>query len=70
MNSCEKQRRKGKIFPSECRFLKNSKERFKKPSLAISAKKKRKTTEWERLEISSRKSEIPKEPFMKRWDKG
>ena len=34
-NSCEKkrsknQRRKGKIYPSECRVLKNSKERFKK----------------------------------------
>ena len=26
-----------------------------------------KTTEWERLEISSRKSEIPKEHFMQRW---
>ena len=29
----------------------------------ISAKKQRKTTEWERLEISSRKSEIPRETF-------
>ena len=29
--------------------------------------KERKTTEWERLEISSRKSEIPKEHFMQRW---
>ena len=32
-NSCEKisekQRRKGKIFPFECRVLKNSKERYK-----------------------------------------
>ena len=26
-----------------------------------------KTTEWERLEISSRKSEIPREHFMQRW---
>ena len=25
------------------------------------------TTQWERLEISSRKSEIPKEDFMQRW---
>ena len=25
------------------------------------------TTEWERLEISSRKSEIPREHFMQRW---
>ena len=29
--------------------------------------KKGKTTDWERLEISSRKLEIPKEHFMQRW---
>ena len=29
--------------------------------------KERKTTEWERREISSRKSEIPRERFMQRW---
>ena len=29
--------------------------------------KQRKTTEWERLEISSRKLEIPREHFMQRW---
>ena len=40
---------------------------IRKPSSAINAKKQRKTTEWERLEISSRKSEIPKEHFMQRW---
>ena len=28
---------------------------------------KRKTTEWERLEISSRKLDIPSEHFMQRW---
>ena len=33
----------------------------------LNAKKERKTTEWERLEISSRKSEIPREHFMQRW---
>ena len=44
-NSCEKkgsekQRRKGKIFPSECRVPKNSKERLKKKaSSEINAKK-------------------------------
>ena len=32
----------------------------------ISAKKLRKTIEWERLEISSRKLEIPREHFMQR----
>ena len=31
------------------------------------AKKQRKTIEWERLEISSRKLEIPREHFMQRW---
>ena len=38
------------------------------PSLgkAINAKKKRKTTEWERPEISSRKLEIPREHFMRK----
>ena len=29
--------------------------------------KQRKTIEWERLEISSRKLEIPRELFMQRW---
>ena len=35
-----------------------------KLSSAINAKKSRKTTEWEILEISSRKLEIPREHFM------
>ena len=38
-----------------------------KPSPVINAKQQKKTTEWERLEISSRKSEIPREYFMQRW---
>ena len=41
--------------------------RDKKASSAINAKKQRKRTEWERLEISSRKLEIPREHFMERW---
>ena len=41
--------------------------RDKKPSSAINAKKQRQTTQWERLEISSRKLEIPREHFMQRW---
>ena len=40
---------------------------YKKAFLTISAKKQRKTIEWERLEISSRKSQIPGEHFMQRW---
>ena len=39
----------------------------RRASSVISAKKQRKTTEWERLELSSRKLEIPKEHFMQRW---
>ena len=40
---------------------------FKKPSSLINAKKERKTIEWERLEISSRYLEIPREAFMQSW---
>ena len=41
--------------------------RDKKAFLSDQHKGKRKTTEWERLEISSRKLEIPREHFMQRW---
>ena len=41
--------------------------RDKKAFLSDQCKEKRKTTEWERLEISSRKLEIPREHFMQRW---
>jgi len=41
--------------------------RDKKSSTVINAKKQRKTIEWERLEISSRTLEIPREHFMQRW---
>ena len=40
---------------------------IRKPSSLINAKKQRKTIEWERLEISSRKLEIAREHFMQRW---
>ena len=40
--------------------------RDKKLSSAINGKKQRKTIEWERLEMSSRKLEIPKEHFMQK----
>ena len=46
---------------------KKKRKKERKPSSAIKAKKQRKTTEWVRLEISSRKLEIPKEHFMQRW---
>ena len=41
--------------------------RDKKAFLSNQCKEIEKTTEWERLEISSRKLEIPKEHFMQRW---
>ena len=37
---------------------------IRKPSSAINAKKQRKTAEWERLEIFSRKLQIPREHLM------
>ena len=49
--------------------MQSSKEKqgeIRKPSSVINVKKQRKTTEWERLEISSRKLEIPREHFMQR----
>ena len=39
----------------------------KKAFLSHQCKEMRKTIEWERLEISSRKLEIPREYFMQRW---
>ena len=47
-------------------FQKNAR-RDKKAFLNDQCKKQRKTIEWERLEISPRKLEIPREHFMQRW---
>ena len=41
--------------------------RDKKAFLSDQCKEMRKTTEWERLKISSRKLEIPREHSMQRW---
>ena len=41
--------------------------RGKEPFLGDQCKEIRKTIEWKRLEISSRKLEIPREHFMQRW---
>ena len=38
-----------------------------KAFLSDQCKEKRKTTDWESLEISSTKLEIPREHFMQRW---
>ena len=42
-------------------------ERDKKAFFSDQCKEIEKTIEWERLEISSRKLEIPREHFMQRW---
>ena len=42
-------------------------EEIRKSSSVINAKKYRKTVEWERLKISSRKLAIPREHFIQRW---
>ena len=49
-----KDRKKGKIHPFGCEFQRQQRD-FRKCSSVISAQKQRKTIEWERLEISSRK---------------
>ena len=56
-NSCEtkrseRQRRKGKMYPFECRVPKIAR-RDKKAFLSDQCKEIEKTIEWERLEISS-----------------
>ena len=49
--------RKGNIYANECKVAEKSKERLF--TSVNNAKNERKTKEWERLEISSRKLEIP-----------
>ena len=54
------------IYPFECRVPKNSEERQESlPQWSV--QRNRKTVEWERLEISSKKLEIPREHFMQSW---
>ena len=69
-NSCEKkriekQRRKERYKHLNAEFQRIAR-RDKKAFFSDQCKEMRKTTEWERLGISSRKSEIPKEHFMQR----
>ena len=62
-----------KIYSSECKVPKNSKERqdalVREQCEEIEENNRMGKTriEWERLEISSRKLEIPREHFMQRW---
>ena len=58
---------KRKNIPIGMQSSKDEQGEIRKPSSVISAKKWRKTIEWERLEISLRKSEIPRDHFRQRW---
>ena len=71
INSCEKKRsesngEKGRYKHLNAEFQRIAR-RDKKAFLSDQCKEIEKTTEWERLEISSRKLEIPREYFMQRW---
>ena len=74
-NSCEKkrsekQRRKERYKHLNAEFQRIAR-RDKKAFFSDQCKEIEKTTEWERLEISSRKLEIPREHFMQNGlDKG
>ena len=61
----KKQRRKNIYTHLNAEFQRIAR-RDKKAFLSDQCKE-RKTTEWERLEVSSRKLEIPREYFMQRW---
>ena len=70
-NSCEKKRsekprRKKRYKHLNAEFQRIAR-RDKKAFFSDQCKEIEKTTEWERLEISSRKLEIPREHFMQRW---
>ena len=69
-NSCEKkrsekQRRKGKKHLN-AEFQRIAR-RDKKAFFSDQCKEIEENTEWERLDISSRKLEIPREHFMQTW---
>ena len=70
-NSCEKKRgekprRKGRYKHLNAEFQRIAR-RDKKDFFSNQCKEIEKRTEWERLEITSRKLEIPREHFMQRW---
>ena len=58
--------RTGKIYPSEAEFQRIAR-RDKKAFLSDQCKEIKESNTVERLEISSRKLEIPREYFMQRW---
>ena len=58
---------KRKDIPISLQSSKEEQGGIRKLSSVINAKKERKTIEWERLDVSSRKLEIQREHFMQRW---
>ena len=70
-NSCEKKRSKKQREKERYKHLNAEFQRIakrdKKAFLRDQCKETRKTTEWEKLEISSRKLEISREYCMQRW---
>ena len=66
-NSCEKKRgEKERYFHLNAEFQRIAR-RDKKDFLSDQCKEIEEKNEWGRLEISSRKLEIPREHFMQRW---
>ena len=69
-NSCEKKGRKSKGEKERYTYLNAEFQRIARRDMKAFLSdqyKKQRTTEWERLEISSRKLEVPREHFMQRW---
>ena len=63
----QKAKEKRKDIPILMQSSKEEQGEIGKPSSAINEKKQKKTIEWERLEISSRKLEIAREHLLQRW---
>ena len=70
-NSCERREVKSKGGKEKYKHLNAEFQRIarrdKKAFFSDQCKEIEENIEWERLEISSRKLEIPKEHFMQRW---
>ena len=66
MKRSERQRRKERYTHLNAEFQRIAR-RDKKAFLSDQCKEIEENKEWERLEISSRKLEIPREHFMQQW---
>ena len=66
-NSCEKKRSERKAEKEGYKHLNAEFQRIARRDKKAFFSDQCKETEWERLEISSRKLEIPREHFMQRW---